>query len=132
MIKNKVTFKILIFIIIFVLMILNNAYILEANATEDWGTVPGLGDLDSYKADSAGSSDSFNDKVNNVIGVIRIVGSIVSVVTLVALGIKYMFGSIEERAEYKETMKPYLIGAILVFGISNVTSILYDIGSNMF
>ena len=88
--------------------------------------------MNEYKAGSSGTSSSFTSKVNNVVGVFRLVGSIVSVIVLVALGIKYMFGSVEERAEYKETMKPYIIGAVLVFGISNITSILYDIGSEIF
>ena len=29
-----------------------------------------------------------------------------------------MTGSVEERAEYKKTMMPYLIGAFLLFGIT--------------
>ena len=44
----------------------------------------------------------------------------VSVITLVVLGIKYMVGSIEERAEYKKSMIPYLIGAFLIGTILQV------------
>ena len=53
-----------------------------------------------------------------IIKVITTVGSICSVVVLIILGIKYMTGSVEERAEYKKTMMPYLIGAFLLFGIT--------------
>lgn len=42
------------------------------------------------------------------------------------LGIKYMMGSIEERASYKKSMLPYFIGAILLFGAVNITAVLYD------
>ena len=38
-----------------------------------------------------------------------------------------MMGSVEEKAEYKKTLKPYLIGAILVFGITNLLGIVQDI-----
>ena len=55
---------------------------------------------------------------NTIIGAIRTVGTIISVAVFAVLGIKYMTGSVEERAEYKKTMMPYLIGAFLLFGIT--------------
>lgn len=128
--KRKIRINLLMIVILFVIIMLSNIFMLQVLAEDD--IISGLGGLNEYKAGSSGTSSSFTSKVNNVVGVFRLVGSIVSVIVLVALGIKYMFGSVEERAEYKETMRPYLIGAILVFGIANVTSILYDIGIDIF
>ena len=34
---------------------------------------------------------------------------------------------IKEKSEYKKTMLPYVIGAILVFGITNVLGIIIDL-----
>ena len=62
---------------------------------------------------------------NELITIISTIGSIVSVVVLVILGIKYMLGSVEEKAEYKKTFLPYLIGAILVFSASVVAGIVF-------
>ena len=42
------------------------------------------------------------------------------------LGIRYMLAGIQEKALYKETMGPYLIGAVMVFAIPNIIAILYD------
>ena len=39
-----------------------------------------------------------------------------AVVLVAFLGIKYMLGSAEEKAEYKKDMIPYLVGAFLLFG----------------
>ena len=64
--------------------------------------------------------------MNKIIGAFQAIGSIVSVLALILIGIKYMMGSVEEKAEYKQTMIAYIIGAILVFGISNISAILYD------
>lgn len=64
---------------------------------------------------------------NKIIGPIRVLGSIISVVTLVIIGIKYILGSVEEKAEYKKTMLPYLIGAVIVFAITNLLKIIIDI-----
>ena len=55
------------------------------------------------------------------------IGSIVSVAALILIGIKYILGSVEEKAEYKKTLKPYLIGAVMVFAITNLLGIIQGI-----
>lgn len=72
------------------------------------------------------------DKVKPIIGYITGIGMAVSVITLVVLGIKYMVGSIEERAEYKKSMLPYLIGAFLVFAISTIVSVIMQFTNELF
>ena len=62
-----------------------------------------------------------------IVGPIRVIGSFVSVLALIIIGVKYMFGSVEEKAQYKKTLLPYFWGAIMVFGITNIVSIIYDI-----
>ena len=64
---------------------------------------------------------------NTIIGAMQFIGSILSVVVLIGLGIKFMIGSAEEKAEYKESFKPYIIGAVMVFSITNFLGILSDI-----
>ena len=68
---------------------------------------------------------------NQLIGIITTVGVVVAVVVLLILGIKYMMGSAQEKAEYKKTMIPYLIGAILIFGASAITKVVVSIGQNI-
>ena len=63
---------------------------------------------------------------NEIITVISTIGSVISVVVIIALGIKYMMGSVEEKAEYKKTLLPYIIGATLVFGASFIASVVYN------
>ena len=77
------------------------------------------------------SSNKVMDMGNKIIGAIQLIGSIVSVLTLVVLGIKYMAGSVEERAEYKKTMMPYVVGAVMVFAITNLLKILENVISGM-
>lgn len=66
-----------------------------------------------------------------VLGIINIVGVVVSVIVLMIIGIKYMLGSIEEKAEYKKSMTGYVIGAIMLFGITTIANILYKIGTSI-
>lgn len=65
--------------------------------------------------------------VNQLIGIIQFVGSAASVIVLIILGIKYMMGSAQEKAEYKKTMIPYLIGAIIVFAASNIAGVIFNL-----
>ena len=62
---------------------------------------------------------------NSIVRVLSTVGIVVSVVVLIVLGIKYMLGSAEEKAEYKKTLLPYVIGAALIFAASSIVSIVY-------
>lgn len=68
---------------------------------------------------------------NQIIGIITTVGVVVAVVVLLILGIKYMMGSAQEKAEYKKTMIPYLVGAILIFGASAITKVVVSIGQGI-
>ncbi len=64
---------------------------------------------------------------NSIVKVISTIGVVISVVMLIILGIKYMMGSVEEKAEYKKTLMPYVIGAGLVFAASTIAQIIYNI-----
>ena len=67
---------------------------------------------------------------NQIIGIITTIGIIISVLVLVILGIKYMIGSASEKAEYKKTMIPYLIGAILIFAASSIATIVMNVAGS--
>lgn len=71
------------------------------------------------------NTDKVQDIGASILGIIRVVGTIVAVGMLIVLGIKYMMGSAEERAEYKKTLFPYFIGAILIFAATNLADMVY-------
>lgn len=88
---------------------------------------------DDYKPKDLSTEDAgdFITIANSVIAAIRIFGTVVSVVALMALGLKYMLGSTQEKATYKETMIPYLVGAVMVFAIPNIIGIVLDLVSQI-
>lgn len=81
---------------------------------------------------TTGDTQTAINKVKPIIGYISGIGMAVSVITLVVLGIKYMVGSIEEKAEYKKSMMPYLVGAFLVFSISTVVTVIIQFTNELF
>lgn len=87
--------------------------------------------VDDYKPNELGADIEAVRMGNVIIGGFQAIGSIVSVLALVIIGIKYMMGSVEEKAEYKTKMIYYIIGAILVFAISNISAMLYNFASTL-
>lgn len=71
------------------------------------------------------SSTELNDIVGTILGFVQVIGSAIAVIMIVVLGIKYMVGSAEEKAEYKKTLLPYIIGAGLVFAASAIAGIVF-------
>lgn len=62
-----------------------------------------------------------------ILNAIVTVGVVISVVMFMILGIKYMIGSVEERAEYKKTMIPMIIGTGLLFTVTTIVGIIGNI-----
>ena len=96
-------------------------------------TVFAAGDLvedlkPDYDDPNAGQVTSLGQTIINWIS---IAGIVIAVVVLVILGIKYMIGSASEKAEYKKTMIPYLVGAILVFGASSIAQVIINVTSGL-
>ncbi len=110
------------YIIILTIMIIISAFLTPQILASNYNI-----DVNSAKPNTTTVSDPLlEQRINKALGYIQTLGSILSVIVLVVLGIKYMIGSVEEKAEYKKTMIPYLTGAILLFAGSNIVQIIYD------
>ncbi len=66
-----------------------------------------------------------------IVGVIQTVGIVTSVIVLAILGIKYMIGSAEEKAEYKKSMIPYIVGAVVLFAASALANVVYNLAADI-
>ena len=85
----------------------------------------------SYNPGELSNAGTIINFGNSIIGIVQFVGTFASVIVLIILGIKYMLGSVEEKAEYKKTMWPYLIGAILVFATTTILSVIETISKQI-
>lgn len=70
--------------------------------------------------------------INQIYNVIFGIGVALSVIIGSILGIKFMIGSIEEQAKIKETLVPYALGCIVVFGAFGIWKIIITLGGNIF
>ena len=88
------------------------------------------GQFEQYRGDG-GSSQKLKPMINNIAGIIATIGAVVSVAVLVVIGIRYMLGSTEERAEYKKTSIAYIVGALMVFAMTVIPTIIYNMVSDL-
>ncbi len=88
-------------------------------------------ELDRYKPEGVTGAVTLSEKTNVIVGIIQAVGTVISVIILTIIAIRYMISSVEEKAEYKETMVPYIIGAGSLLVVSNFVGIIYSIIENI-
>ena len=70
---------------------------------------------------------TLNKKIGNVLGIVNVIGVVIAVIVLMILGLKYMFGSIEEKADFKKSAIIYVIGMIMLVSITTIANIIYKI-----
>lgn len=68
---------------------------------------------------------------NNIVTIIQVVGVVIAVIVLLVIGIKYMMGSASEKAEYKKTMIPYIVGAVLIFAGTSLVRVIYSLSTSV-
>lgn len=88
-----------------------------------------LPDVNSYEPGNEAIPTNFTNLIGIIAATIQVIGVVISVVILVMLGIKYMMGSVEEKADYKKSMIPFLIGAIFISATGTIVRIINNLVS---
>ena len=121
----------IILLIIFLLGSMQNVVLAlqEEGAFEGDNKRVGVIDTDKYKSSDLTEDDykTAFEMGGTIVNVLSTVGTVIAVAGIMILGIKYMMGSAEQKAEYKSGMIPYLVGCILIFCIPKIVSIIYSI-----
>ena len=124
--KKQIKLITIVLVIMIALLSISNV-VLAANSTVDLS-----GKIDEIaKGDSSVTTDKLTNIGQTIVTIMQVVGIVVAVVVLLILGIKYMMGSAEEKAEYKKTMIPYLVGAVLIFASTTIVNVVYQLANNL-
>lgn len=150
--KNKVFLILLLVFVIFA--IASNINIVQAVQTK--GTTTKDKDMNTYtkqdyssdtslsgvisggdsfiQAGKGGSAQidkgSLQNASSSIYNILLICGVIIAVLIGSIMGIKFMIGSVEEKAELKAALVPFAIGCIVVFGAFGIWKIVVTIGNN--
>lgn len=129
--KNIVKIFSIILILITLISISVNSFAAKAGSAGTGGSSGSSGDVvtspgELKPKDEVKGEDELMQLGGNVMGILRTTGIVISVLILIVIGIKYMMGSAEEKAEYKKVMIPYLVGAALIFGASVISTVVFE------
>lgn len=79
----------------------------------------------SFGSGNAADTNGIQGKAENIVATIRNIAAIAGVVIIAILGIKYMLGSVEEKAEYKKSFVPLIIGIVVVVAAAQIASMIF-------
>lgn len=88
------------------------------------------GIIDTVDQSGKGPSDDIEGikgVAGRVVKAIRNIAAIVAVVIISILGIKYMIGSTQERADYKKSFIPLIVGVIVVVAAAQIATMIFSI-----
>ncbi len=108
------------FKIVIVIFILTMIGLIITNNSLAWEM-----DLDSFENKNAGRTGNITTSViGAIINIVSTVGAGIAIIMLVIFGIKYVSAGSEGKSEIKKAMTSYVIGAIILFGVSGILKIL--------
>lgn len=75
---------------------------------------------DGFIQNGQGSSKIDNEDIHNLsdslYNILLIIGTIIAMIVGVVLGIQFITGSVEAKSKVKESLIPYVVGCIVIFG----------------
>lgn len=77
----------------------------------------------------ANTDSRIGNVINNVIGLLQMVGSGIALIVITLLGMKYILASPSEKADVKKAVMPIIIGCILLFGAVNLMAAVANFAS---
>lgn len=103
---------------------------ISSNATDFGSTM--IGELNNVETEKqTDASNSVNNIVSSVITIARIIGVTVAIVMLLAVAMKYMSAAPGEKADIKKSAVVYVVGAIVLFAVTGLLTIINKFSSNI-
>ena len=118
----KKTTKIIKILLIVMLITLNFLNVVKVYASQ-----PIVPDVNYYKPIEEDTPEEVLDVAGTVVVILQVLGTAIAVITLMFIGIKYMTAGVEEKASYKKSMIPYLIGCLLLFTTVTIINAMYHL-----
>lgn len=117
--------KIFFILIIFILMICST-HIVQATTISN--IIQGA---DGFITNGSSSDMIAGDKIKNlsdiIYNVLLILGTVIAVIVGSVLGIQFITGSVEQKAKVKDSLIPFVIGCVVIFGVFGIWKLVITI-----
>ena len=75
-----------------------------------------------------GSLKELSDTIYNIL---LILGIVIAVIIGTILGIKFVTGSVEQKAKIKDALIPFVVGCVVIFGAFGIWKLVVEIGASI-
>lgn len=123
--------KMTIIILIFILVLIfnwNNISFASSENVEVQGIDEIISSADKFleygDANSVLNTTSIKPITDNLYNILFSIGMVIAVIVGLVLGIQFMLAASEEKAKIKETLIPYIVGCVIVFGAFGIWKIV--------
>ena len=114
--------KIFFILIIFILMICST-HIVQATTISN--IIQGA---DGFITNGSSSDMIAGDNLSDIIyNVLLILGTVIAVIVGSVLGIQFITGSVEQKAKVKDSLIPFVIGCVVIFGAFGIWKLVITI-----
>ena len=125
-IKGKIT------IILIISMLILSVFNLNIAKADDVTVEDIKGGVSNFMQAGQGQNNPLNQEglqnVSDLVyNVLLAVGIIAAVIVGLIIGIKYMMGSVAQKAETKELLAPYIVGCVIIFGAFAIWKIVVNL-----
>lgn len=84
-------------------------------------------DPSEFEPSSTEIPKDVTDMAGIIVNILQVIGVVTSVIVIAIIGIKYMVGSVEQKADFKKTMIPYLVGVLMLVCTTTILKIIYNL-----
>lgn len=130
--KNKIQN---IFKIIIIFFIILNIFIPKCKASF-WSEIfdggkefvnTGKNAIEGSDSDNYIDTKEVKNQLDKIYNILFSLGVALTVIIGAILGIKFMIGSVEEQAKIKDSLFPYLVGCIVIYGSFGIWKLIIEI-----
>ena len=115
--------KIFFILIIFILMICST-HIVQATTISN--IIQGADGFNGSSSDMI-AGDKIKNLSDIIYNVLLILGTVIAVIVGSVLGIQFITGSVEQKAKVKDSLIPFVIGCVVIFGAFGIWKLVITI-----
>ena len=76
-------------------------------------------------------SDTISNTTNAILSTVQLVGTVVAVIMIMVIAIKYFSAAPGEKAELKKKLVVYVVGAVILFAATGIIQIVKVFGTGL-
>ncbi len=122
-------------ILAIILIIVINVIFLNINVVQADGMADVITGGDSFLEAGQGNIAIDEKKIpdisSSLYNILLILGICSAVIIAAILGIQFMLGSVEEKAKVKDSLIPFVVGCVVVFGAFGIWKMFVEIGNSV-